>query len=403
MKALKIIFIKIWKVKKYFFIIFFIYFVAHEVYYGIKAEEVFDFTCPISHLDDEMWLVRYEQAHATSTHATSMIAYNKLVEEYGCQLPTFGYKCPAEFKTSEEYEASLAKWIKDYHKEYPWADRKEMMDSRQELFIKNKCAPSQHYIEGSSVFGKLGEEVTVYGTPSKISLTGDFRFIRTEKNGKRMGDNYRFYATYSILKEEEIDPTAEILWENPQDVYKITGIIENDDCEYYYDDGFCIPSLSLIKIVKAIHKEKIQRTKLEIQEEQSDMKKIYTNPEVKHLRFAFNSYLTGSNSGIDDDFVIKGTPETEDWCGLGKFNKSYYKSKFVVWDIEPNEVSGLDLFIVFLDKPDTLFWTWVRPDKEAGKYLLSAFCKTPPNKNRELEFPGYFKWMLKNKMLNYSI
>ncbi|MBI2466017.1 MAG: hypothetical protein HYV66_02180 [Candidatus Sungbacteria bacterium] len=125
---------------------------------------------------------------------------------------------------------------------------------------------------------------------------------------------------------------------------------------------------------------------------------IYNNPFVKHIRVALNGYLDSSNQGIDDpDYIINGSDSMLN-CGLKKFDKSYYKSKFIVFDVSNNDYGGVQADIVFTDKPDTIFWTWVyklTTENDEEGYTLRGFCSNGPKEEFKKEFPEMMKEIIK--------
>ena len=103
-------------------------------------------------------------------------------------------------------------------------------------------------------------------------------------------------------------------------------------------------------------------------------KDLYDNPYIKHIRLAFNGYLSGTNDGVEE-----GTAETSELdsgyrCGLDSFDKDYYKSEFTVVKVEKNDYGGMVAYITFLNNPDTLFWAWVY-QYGGGEYVLRGFCE----------------------------
>lgn len=117
---------------------------------------------------------------------------------------------------------------------------------------------------------------------------------------------------------------------------------------------------------------------------------IYNNPYVKHIRTALIGYLDGTNKGIETTenplfgFFIGALEESisgSAWCGLKHFDKSYYRSKFIIFDrdVGDYELGGLQTYIVFVDNPDTLFWA-VTYQYAGGEYVLRRFCGIDPIK-----------------------
>jgi len=110
---------------------------------------------------------------------------------------------------------------------------------------------------------------------------------------------------------------------------------------------------------------------------------IYSNPYIKHIRTALNGYLDGSNIGAEEVIALKEA-NGSDKCGLDIVDKSYYESNFFLYDVKDNDYGGVQAYIVFLDKPDTIFWAWVYRLGGDSEYSLRGFCKVgPPNELRE--------------------
>lgn len=102
---------------------------------------------------------------------------------------------------------------------------------------------------------------------------------------------------------------------------------------------------------------------------------VYKNPHVIFLREALDAYLEDNSdtAGITAEAI-----ETDEGdgitSGLDSFDKSYYKSKFVVVTIDNSIAGGKDIQIIFQDKPDKQFYAWVyklNSDKE--EYELRGF------------------------------
>jgi len=145
------------------------------------------------------------------------------------------------------------------------------------------------------------------------------------------------------------------------------------------------------KIAEAIKEAESQQTS-RIGESPTD-EQIYTNPFVTHIRTALNNYLSGSGIGIEDkaldDFDIEPDDTT---CGLNSFDKSYYKSKFIVFRASDNEYGGVQTYVVFVDKPDTLFWVWTYLYAgEGDEYVLRGFCRSGPSNAQRKEFSEVVK------------
>jgi hypothetical protein len=93
-----------------------------------------------------------------------------------------------------------------------------------------------------------------YGTPTKISLSGDFRFNRTDENGNLIRSEHWFWAIPKDLHDtNEIDHIYDLLQNNTRGIYKITGLRDPDDCHYYEAGpmiGTCIKSLIINSIIR---------------------------------------------------------------------------------------------------------------------------------------------------------
>lgn len=150
------------------------------------------------------------------------------------------------------------------------------------------------------------------------------------------------------------------------------------------------------KIVAAIAEENKQN--LENVQEMTE-EDIYQNPFVMHIRVALNGYLYGS---MKEEDLETSESEGEMKCGLANFDKLYYKSKFVVLQVEPNKYGGMNSYITFVDKPDAVFWAWVYEYGESGQYVLRGLCEKGYENKAEsikelkkiLARPGQFNYSL---------
>jgi len=101
---------------------------------------------------------------------------------------------------------------------------------------------------------------------------------------------------------------------------------------------------------------------------------IYQAPSVLHLRKALNSYLDGTNIGMEGGAVIEKRIIESTLTGLDAFDRMYYKSKFIVLSIEPYNYGGELITIIFQDKPDKIFQAWVYWNQEnPGYYDFRGF------------------------------
>jgi hypothetical protein len=109
-----------------------------------------------------------------------------------------------------------------------------------------------------------------------------------------------------------------------------------------------------IKQVEATYPARIGKTPTEAE--------IYSSPHIKRIRLALDSYLNGSNDGVEEDALDKNFSSGSLLCGLDRFDKSYYSSKFVILSASDNDYGGVQAYIIFIDKPDKIFWVWVYND-----------------------------------------
>jgi hypothetical protein len=78
-----------------------------------------------------------------------------------------------------------------------------------------------------------------------------------------------------------------------------------------------------------------------------DVSNLNTDPFVKQIRSDLDAFLAKES----DEFA----PLIID----AHLYKDYYHGKFKVMDIQPAQFGGKEIEIVFIDKPDKIFWTWV--------------------------------------------
>ena len=71
-------------------------------------------------------------------------------------------------------------------------------------------------------------------------------------------------------------------------------------------------------------------------------------------------------------------------CGFNNFNKTYYQSKFVILDAYDNDYGGVQAYIIFVDKPDTVFFVWIYGI--VGEQRLRAFCEKPITSQDETDY-----------------
>jgi hypothetical protein len=88
---------------------------------------------------------------------------------------------------------------------------------------------------------------------------------------------------------------------------------------------------------------------------------VYKNPDVRYLRTLFDNYLNKSG----------GTGEESQQ--LNKWNKDYFRSKFMVMSRENNTFGGTLITILFQDRPDKVIVAWVYPEGSNKELTLRKF------------------------------
>lgn len=122
---------------------------------------------------------------------------------------------------------------------------------------------------------------------------------------------------------------------------------------------------------------------------------VYQDPYIKHLRLALDEYLSGSRRGIEDEAVEAATWQSEEECGLARFDKAYYRSKFFIYSTEAGKYGGRIADIVFVDKPDTLFEALIYR-YDTGEYVLRYFCKAGPAAESQDDFTELMRAFIKD-------
>jgi len=97
---------------------------------------------------------------------------------------------------------------------------------------------------------------------------------------------------------------------------------------------------------------------------------VYRDPFVVHLRKALDNYARGATEGNEagtQEPIYKSVRED-----LARFDRSYYRSKFIVLAIHNGSFGGKIINVVFLDKSDRVFTAWVYRIAESD-YELRGF------------------------------
>jgi len=123
----------------------------------------------------------------------------------------------------------------------------------------------------------------------------------------------------------------------------------------------CSVVLVLTQVLSAQDKAnpKIPEGEAQFTKEQlKDYYLVYSNPDVRYLRTLFDGYLKGS----------AGTEQEHEY--LSKWDKAYFRSKFMVMSRDANAFGGTFITILFQDRPDKVFVAWVYPEGSNRKLTL---------------------------------
>jgi len=98
---------------------------------------------------------------------------------------------------------------------------------------------------------------------------------------------------------------------------------------------------------------------------------LFKDPPVKHLRKYLDAFLSKDGSCQSADCFNDQLSAYDD---LSKIDADYLRSKFIVLSIGGALYGGVEMQIIFEDKPDQTFYVWVY-DYRNGKYDLRGFSK----------------------------
>jgi hypothetical protein len=99
---------------------------------------------------------------------------------------------------------------------------------------------------------------------------------------------------------------------------------------------------------------------------------LYKTSEARYLRSLFNDYLAGESVTGDGNNQLaeeNGRERAYEFSLLDKFDKSYYKSKFILYWFGKALGGGYQISIIFLDKPDRMFNAFVRTYPDGGSVM----------------------------------
>lgn len=188
---------------------------------------------------------------------------------------------------------------------------------------------------------------------------------------------------------------------DPQSILTDQEIQEGNDGIFIEDDQSKNPDLKTVSAndvdISTIAEETFS------DEELKAYYASYKNPYVVHLRKVLDVYLVDRYFGMDVPEVVDEKRVDGDTVhGLSAFDRSYYKSKFIVWQIDDHIGGGKDITLIFQDKPDRIFHAWVyRLGNEGKDYDLRDFWEnTETSKGIKILLKAYGKYILDK---NHSI
>ena len=118
---------------------------------------------------------------------------------------------------------------------------------------------------------------------------------------------------------------------------------------------------------------------------------LHTSPFISHIRVALDNYVKGSVDGLEETSI----DTIQDGCGLSTFDQTYFKSPFILFDAEDGEFGGVNIDIVFTEKPDRIFSAWVY-QYGTGEFVLRGFCEVGPSDEKQADFDAMMKEIISN-------
>ncbi len=109
---------------------------------------------------------------------------------------------------------------------------------------------------------------------------------------------------------------------------------------------------------------------------------VRENPLVTHVRTGIDNYLGDTADGYGE-FAIEGSEGST--CGLAKFDRESLKGSFLIVGARDHLGGGVQVEIVFLEHPDSVYSVWVY-QLLGGEYDLRSFCKVGPPDDKLEEF-----------------
>ncbi len=192
---------------------------------------------------------------------------------------------------------------------------------------------------------------------------------------------------------ESSSPEMQKIWEKYPDIKadyeeyqrtKTYTINDFQECKKYWEEAKNKSNTEFLseinkwenEIEKLLSKNNCLVTRQTTNQNKTDINQyyqVYNDPYVLYLRKALNAYLADTINEVNvAEEAINKDKENGLITGLDSFDKSYYRSKFVVFTINNNLAGGKDIEIVFQEKPDRIFYAWVYQLAD-GNYELRGF------------------------------
>jgi hypothetical protein len=119
---------------------------------------------------------------------------------------------------------------------------------------------------------------------------------------------------------------------------------------------------------------------------------VHESPFITHIRTSLDNYLSDSSDGIED-LAIKTVQEE---CGLSTFDADYYNSPFILFGVSDGVYGGVNVKIIFLKNPDSIFTALVY-QYGTGEMVLRSFCKTGPLEEKQVNFDAMMEEVITSK------
>ena len=117
--------------------------------------------------------------------------------------------------------------------------------------------------------------------------------------------------------------------------------------------------VALVVVIGLFFNRSSENKQVISESEKQQLQTALSDPFVVHIRRVIDNFNAGKNEGFS--FV-----ELDPY-------KDYFQSKFVLMEINDNASGGgKDMVIIFVDKPDKVFYVWVY-DEAGGRLDLRAF------------------------------